>query len=91
MVLRLLLLLLHACYDRAWVELWQVNLGWRMRVAGVLVRDSRMNWVHQAELMLSVLLSLPEVVLLQVLQGLWGHLLLSPEPRLFAHVECWSG
>ena len=50
-----------------------------------------MHGVHQAELVLAVLLALPEVVLLQVLQGIWGHLLLSPEPRLFNHVECWSG
>ena len=64
MVLRLLLLLLHACYDCSWVKLWQVNLGWRVRVAGVLVRDSRMHWVHQAELVLAVLLALPKVVLL---------------------------
>ena len=63
-MLRLLLLLLHACYDGTWVKLWQVNLSWRVRVAGVLVRDSRMHWVHQAELVLTVLLALPKVVLL---------------------------
>ena len=47
--------------------------------------------VHQAELVLAVLLALPEVMLLKVLQGLCGHLLLSLEPRLFDYIECWSG
>ena len=63
-----------------------------MRVAGVLVRSGRMDRVHQAELVLTVLLALEEVMFSkEFLLGLWVHLLLNVILLFFDYIECWSG
>ena len=51
------------------------------------VVDGRVDWVHQAELVLLVALTLPVVMLREVLQRFRVHLLLLPELGLFGQVE----
>ena len=68
----------------------------RIRVMRVIdhflsIMFSWVNRVHQTEFVLFMLLALPEVMLLEVLECLWVHLLLLPQLRLLVEIKSWRG